>query len=127
MRKVVLFVLSLTSIINLNAQHLFPLHIGDKWQYLENPSYNREVNILFDTLMSNGKLYYNFNDDYYRQNGDSVFSFDFYLNDEYLFFDFSANIGDTITKIQYSENDTLQIILTDKIETEIRTDFLKFI
>ncbi len=52
----------------------------------------------------------------FRQQGDSVFKFDPSLNDEYLFFDFSANVGDTITNLKYGENDTLQIVLTFKFE-----------
>jgi hypothetical protein len=66
--------------------------------------------------MANGKLYYNLNSEFYRQQGDSVFKYDPSLNEEYLLFDFSAEVGDTITNFEYGENDTLQIILTYKFE-----------
>lgn len=116
MKTIIIIALSFFSFLNLNAQHIFPLHIGDRWIYWEYPTYFREVNIQSDTTMTNGKVYYNLNSEFYRQQGDSVFKFDPSLNDEYLFFDFSAGVGDTITSIEYCENDTLQIILTYKFE-----------
>jgi len=66
--------------------------------------------------MTNGKLYYNLNSEFYRQQGDSVFKYDPSLNDEYLLFDFSAEEGDIITNFEYGVNDTLQIILNYKFE-----------
>lgn len=116
MKTIIIIALSLFSFINLNAQHIFPLHVGDRWIYWEYPTYFREVNIQNDTTMTNGKLYYNLNSELYRQQGDSIFKFDPSLNNEYLLFDFSANVGDTITNFEYDENDTLQIILTYKFE-----------
>ena len=116
MKTIIIIALSLLSFININAQHIFPLHIGDRWIYWEYPTYFREVSIQSDTTMTNGKLYYNLNSEFYRQQGDSVFKFDTFLNDEYLLFDFSAEVGDTITNLEYGENDTLQIILTYKFE-----------
>lgn len=116
MKTIITLAVVLISFININAQHIFPLHVGDRWIYWEYPSYFREVNIQRDTTMPSGKLYYNVNGDLFRQQGDSVFKFDPSLNDEYLLFDFSANVGDTITNLKYGENDTLQIVLTYKFE-----------
>jgi len=118
MKTIIIIGLILVSFNNLQAQHLFPLHVGDRWIYWEYPNYLREVSTLNDTLMNNGKLYFNINSNFYRQEGDSVFSFDSFLNKEYLTFDFSANAGDTITEFQYSENDTLRIILSLKSNGE---------
>ncbi len=114
MKTIIIIALTLVSFVNLNAQHLFPLNVGDKWIYWEYPAYFREVTILNDTIMTNGKHYFNMNSDFFRQEGDSVFLFDTFLDDEYLIFDFAAGVGDTITNFQYAENDTLQIILTYK-------------
>lgn len=100
----------------LKIQHVFPLHIGDRWIYWEYPTYYSEFKIENDTVMSNGKLYYDLSSSFYRQKGDSVFRYDPFLSDEYLIFDFSAEVGDTITNLEYGENDTLQIILTYKFE-----------
>ncbi len=114
--KIFIFVILLIgSVISIHSQTLFPLNVGDKWRYWEYPTYFRIVENLEDTVLSNNKKYYHFSSGaYYRQDGDSVFIFDFFLNDEYLIFDFSAEVGDTITNIQYPYSDTLRIILTNK-------------
>lgn len=120
MKTIIIIGLILVSFNNLQAQHLFPLHVGDRWIYWEYPNYLRKVSTLNDTLMNNGKLYFNINNVFYRQEGDSVYSFDPSLaNKEYLIFNFSASVGDTITEIHYSEYDTLRIILGSKLNGEL--------
>jgi hypothetical protein len=109
-----LIVIILISFINLKAQHTFPLHIGDKWIYWNYPNYYDEYSIDSDTVMDNGKLYFNLQGILYRQEGDSVYTFDHALNDEYLIFDFSADSGDTVTNLQFGQGDTLRIILINR-------------
>ena len=125
MKKYIIIIpLILISFSNHKAQHLFPLHEGNIWIYWEFPEYYREVHIVGDTLMDNGKHYFTmknkneFYENYYRQEGDSVFSYDPHIDIEYLKFDFSANVGDTITEFLYSGNDTFRIVLTSKSERE---------
>ena len=120
MKTIIIIVLILIPFSCPKAQHLFPLHVGDKWVYWIYPNIHLESLVVNDTTMSNGKKYFNMKDDYYnhnyyRQQGDSVFIFYPSLPiKEYLIFDFSANVGDTITEFQDSEYDKLRIILTNK-------------
>ena len=109
-----LIVFILVSLSKLEAQHTFPLHVGDKWIYWDYPNYYDEYSIHSDTVMDNGKLYFNLHGTFYRQEGDSVYTFDGTLNDEYLMNDFSADSGDTITNIQFRQGDTLRIVLTNR-------------
>ena len=75
--------------------------------------------------MSNGKRYFEMLEnhsfiEFYRQEGDSVFLFDTILKKEYLEFDFSASVGDTISNIQrFSERDKQVITLISKGINEI--------
>jgi hypothetical protein len=107
------------------AQHLFPLHVGDKWSYWVYPNSYPEYSIVSDTVMSNGKRYFEMLEnhsfiEFYRQEGDSVFLFDTILKKEYLEFDFSASVGDTISNIQrFSERDKQVITLISKGINEI--------
>lgn len=39
------------------AQMEFPLHVGDRWQYVEAPSYLSDSRVLGDTIMANGLKY----------------------------------------------------------------------
>jgi hypothetical protein len=114
--KIFIFVILLMgSVISIHSQTLFPLNVGDKWRYWEFPAYFRIVENLEDTVLINNKTYFHFSSGaHYRQEGDSVFIYDFSLNDEYLIFDFSAEVGDTITNIQFSAEDTLQVFLISK-------------
>ncbi|MBL1213276.1 MAG: T9SS type A sorting domain-containing protein [Ignavibacteriae bacterium] len=115
MKNFIFVILFWASVSSLHSQTLFPLNVGDKWRYWEYPTYFRIVENLENTVLSNNKMYYHFSSGaHYRQQGDSVFIFDFSLNDEYLIFDFSAEVGDTITNIQYPYSDTLRIILANK-------------
>lgn len=115
MKNFIFVILFWASVSSLHSQTLFPLNVGDKWRYWEYPTYFRIVENLENTVLSNNKMYYHFSSGaHYRQEGDSVFIFDFSLNDEYLIFDFSAEVGDTITNIQYPYSDTLRVILTNK-------------
>jgi hypothetical protein len=94
----------------------FPLHVGDLWQYrvvdIEDPSpvtgfrgYDN-VKAVKDTAMPNGESYillksdhgYILTDWYLRRNGLQVFQYSSGDSTEYLLYDFSKGIGDTIGK-----------------------------
>ena len=86
-----IIVLFLLCISRSNSQTLFPLNSGDKWIYWDYPGVFMETDNVGTTAMPNGKEYYEFYQlgsvsSFYRQEGDSVFIFDNYLNDEYLIF-----------------------------------------
>jgi hypothetical protein len=115
MRKLLFVIVFIIVNISIYSQALFPLNVGDKWRYWEYPSYFRIVENLEETVLNNNKTYYHFSSGaYYRQEGDSVYIFDFSLDDEYLIFDFSAEVGDTLTNIQYSAEDTLHVFCSAK-------------
>ena len=120
-----IIVLFLLCISRSNSQTLFPLNSGDKWIYWDYPGVFMETDNVGTTAMPNGKEYYEFYQlgsvsSFYRQEGDSVFIFDNYLNDEYLIFDFSASPGDTVTNMLYSgPGDTLRVILESKSSYQI--------
>jgi len=110
-----IFVLILLSFSNPNAQHLFPLHVGDKWLYRTYVNTYPVYSIVCDTLMSNGKHYFRMANnqslpELYRQAGDSVFSFNTLLKKEYLIFNFNANVGDTISCLQFVPEMLTQVI-----------------
>lgn len=92
----------------------FPLHVGDLWQYyvtnIENPDplssfvgYDN-VRAEKDTVMPNGKLYallksdagYIFTNWYLRKDGFRVYQYSPNDSTEYLRYDFSKSIGDSV-------------------------------
>ncbi|HVO75568.1 MAG TPA: T9SS type A sorting domain-containing protein [Ignavibacteriaceae bacterium] len=94
----------------------FPLHVGDLWQYrvvnIEDPNpvsgfvgYDN-VKAEKDTLMPNGEPYvllksdhgYILTDWYLRRDGPHVYQYSTADSTEYLLYDFSKGIGDTIGK-----------------------------
>ena len=101
-----------TFAINLYAQDAyFPLTIGDKWQYSlidpGHPTYNVEYKVTSDTIMPNGRKYsvYTQTKDgtnkvwypsYLRQEANKVFLYNTSDSIEYLMYDFSRNVGDTV-------------------------------
>ena len=97
MKTIIIIVLILIPFSCPKAQHLFPLHVGDKWSYRTYVNTYPEYSIVSDTVMNNGKHYFemlenNSMQEFYRQEGDSVFSFNTLLKKEYLIFNFNANV-----------------------------------
>ena len=93
----------------------FPLSIGDSWRYfVQNNvypgmyfSYNETISIESDTIMPNGKRYYQLpsmytnntkvdKNQFLRKDSLRIYQYCPEDSNEYLRFDFSAKIGDTI-------------------------------
>ena len=90
---IILFLFSIKLNAQIDTSVYYPLHIGDKWEYFGTGSYI--VEILGDTLMPNGKKYFEFNEngvDAWRfqrgQNNDSVYYYNTADSIEYVLFDF---------------------------------------
>ncbi len=120
--KITLFLL--VAVISIQSQTVFPLHVGDRWSFWDYPNYHDEAETVSDTSVFNGQRYYEIIQpggygQFFRQSGDSVFTYDGSPNGEYLIFDFTASVGDTITNFEYSPNDTLKIFLVSKGNVEI--------
>ncbi|MBS4028214.1 MAG: T9SS type A sorting domain-containing protein [Ignavibacteriales bacterium] len=97
----------------LPPQCFFPLHIGNLWRYGTAIVFG-EIKVISDTVLSNGKEYavrngYGvFTDDFIRQDGNRVFVFDSATNTEKMIYDFSKQVGDTVS-VNYSTFDTTVI------------------
>jgi len=116
-------ILTLSAVAQMSAQTvLFPLHIGDRWQYTffpppPYPSYpGPSARVVGDTTMPGGKTYAVVlwdggpSKELLKQNGDSVYLYDQLLSKEYLIYDFSRRVGDTVATVQRG-GDTMDIVL----------------
>jgi hypothetical protein len=104
MRKI-LSILSFALIFlnsNIFAQGYFPLQKGNLWQYYETPWYPIETTrVLGDTILPNGNTYavcsgIGLPGKFLRQVGAKVYCIDSQGN-EFVLFDFAANVSDTIS------------------------------
>jgi len=107
---------------NVDSSFVFPLNVGDKWFYnVDNSSfpghhwnYSTTFIIKSDTVMPNNKKYFEFPamlDElgtdtvssiiYLRKSGLKVYEYITADSNEHLLFDFSANIGDTLSYFEY--------------------------
>jgi hypothetical protein len=110
------------AVIQAHAQPvLYPLHVGDRWQYIYftppiPPPPIFSVRVARDTVMPGGSTFAVFwwEDcrcaEYWRQAGDSVFVYDPALKHDFLFFDFSRHPGDTVSSTP-TGNDTMDIVM----------------
>ncbi|HUI64185.1 MAG TPA: hypothetical protein VL126_05055, partial [Bacteroidota bacterium] len=109
---------------SLHAQQVvYPLHVGDRWQYTimvvpPDTSYpGPSSRVTGDTIMPGGKTYavmlwqgYGNSQEYERQIGDSVFEYDSVIKGEFLMFDFTRRPGDTVASVLRGM-DTMDIVL----------------
>jgi hypothetical protein len=117
--KHILILISLT--FQVYAQPVvYPLHIGDTWQYRNSAIMTTDTTIcsykaVSDTVIG-GKTYTvifsgNFPVSYLRQSGDSVYSYRSGFGKEFLYFDFSRPVGDTVSSTAFG-SDTTDVVLT---------------
>ena len=96
----------------------FPLSVGDTWFFnVDNESYpgehfnyNTTVKVEKDTVMPNGKIYFqlpsmstgpdSFPNQYLRKDSSRVYQFNPIDSSEFLRYDFSAQLGDTLMIFQ---------------------------
>ena len=89
------------------TQGYYPLQVGNLWQYqsTELGSIDRwETRILGDTILPNSKTYSNFDGTnfgtrFLRQEGSRVYGYSVGDSSEFVLFDFSANVGDTMSRV----------------------------
>jgi hypothetical protein len=98
----------------------YPLHAGDRWEYLlDVNSRVYTVKDLGDTLMAGGSTYAYLDDGIYsyyayqRQSGNRVYWLTPCLTQEQLRYDFGLSVGDTVASI-VDPADTLDIIFTSR-------------
>ncbi|MDP3151011.1 MAG: T9SS type A sorting domain-containing protein [Ignavibacteria bacterium] len=78
----------------------FPMSIGNEWGYYSN--YDPHSEIIVDTLRKNGVLYYGFTrsvtepEYWLREYGNRVYYLNLTDSTEFILFDFTINIGDSI-------------------------------
>lgn len=106
----------------------YPLHTGDEWQYAKIIP-NAPWRVSSDTLMPNGKTYRiiasqgypvgnpKFFWQYHRQEGNKVFAFNSSSEQEFLLFDFYANVGDTISTYPNYSSVGLVIVRVKNVDT----------
>jgi hypothetical protein len=90
---IIFLLLTIKITAQIDTSVYYPLHIGDKWEYYGTGGYI--VEIVGDTLMPNGKKYFEFNENgvyawlFQRgQNNDSVYYYNTADSTEYVLFDF---------------------------------------
>jgi hypothetical protein len=107
-------------LLNAIAQQVvFPLHIGDRWQYNQSNCTLASAKITRDTLMSNGQSYaiidsipkYSWPLDfrYLRQAGNVVYHYNSTSQAEELLYRFDASPGDTLLRVP-AANDTFVVV-----------------
>lgn len=102
--KSVLILLLLTSVTLVNAQidttDWYPLHIGDKWEYYVDGYGYYQVEVIGDTVMPNGHLYYKFSEGVYawrfqrKVGNDIVYYYSTADGNEYMLFNFKLADGE---------------------------------
>jgi hypothetical protein len=103
----------------LGQQAMFPLQVGNRWQLGQfSPGYPTvywNITVVQDTLMPNGKTYSvleSFSPRFLRSEGNRLFTYSPTDSVETGFYDFAANMGDTVGRY-FSQNDTFTVILVD--------------
>jgi hypothetical protein len=83
----------------------FPLQIGNRWQYSETLPYYTESRVICDTIMPNNLIYTRIDgvlfNGFFRKEGTKVFSYNTGFKTEFLIYDFSLKVGDTVSTIIY--------------------------
>jgi hypothetical protein len=102
---------------------LYPLHIGDMWQYRYSVVFPPDPTVYSskitgDTIIGGVKYAVIqagilMTQDLVRQSGDSVFVYNRALKKELLYYNFSSAVGDTISTTPF-EHDTMDIVLSQK-------------
>lgn len=87
------------------AQYYYPLQVGNCWQFSEGHNLYNECRVVSDSIVSNNKKYAKvegvYLNGYYRTEGSKVYTYQASLNREVVFYDFSMNVGDTVSRIVY--------------------------
>ena len=107
------FLTAIAAISTPCQQVVFPMGIGDRWNY----GWRGESAITRDSTFGNGQTYSIFSPPmfhlhfsaYHRQSGDQVFVFDSETGNDELVYDFSLSVGDTVNSIIYGPGDTTTI------------------
>jgi len=106
---------------NLYAQTpvVYPLHIGDEWQYYGIPLMGLTKRVGGEVLMPNGQQYALIQQfsyiglsgpSYERYDGHRMFTMQPFSQNEVLYYDFSRSVGDTISTLVRA--DTVDIIMS---------------
>jgi hypothetical protein len=78
---------------------VFPLHVGDRWQYNESGFISESI-VAYDTTMPNNFTYVRINGTFYngffRKNSSKIYEYITAFEEDWLNYDFSAIVGDTI-------------------------------
>lgn len=121
MRATLISILSMLACTIASSQGFYPLHIGNRWEYWEPPPppnyYAWTTRAVKDTIMSNNISYVLLRSDggifdqFLRQDGPRVYEYLLSDSSEYVLYDFSRGIGDTVS-IRYYANDTIVIRVT---------------
>ena len=140
MKKTFYLILFCTSTLfaQIDSTDWYPLHVGDKWEYYNLQYGFNDVNIIGDTIMNNGKEYFNFGESgvyswrYQRFDGKSkVYYFSTSDENEYLLFDFNVsdktiwenNFDSYLWGIEYTwtdNNNLMGVPLENKLFNRVR-------
>lgn len=140
MKKLILLLLYLSSFISAQVHDrvsFFPLHNGDFWQYKVHTegnfldgdtTYYVDVQIVSDTIMSNGKKYYKFLPNTYKNykridsTTANIYYYDFFSQSERIVDTLAAMPGDHYEK-EYIGNGYYHALIVDCISIENQTIF----
>ena len=93
-------------------QMVYPMDIGNRWQYVEVPPTYSETRVVGDTVMPNGLKYVSVIGEvfggFYRKENAKVYKCDPLTNIEFVSYDFSKKSGDTVA-VYASAHDTVVV------------------
>ncbi len=95
-----------TFFFSVNVEGYYPLHVGNMWQYSNDPMHPiiQTESIIADTVLGNGHTYAVYSGLFFparfmRQVGSKILFFNSTDSIEYTLLDFAANAGDTVSRL----------------------------
>jgi hypothetical protein len=96
MKSIIVLLVLTTALVNaqIDTTDWYPLHIGDKWEYYGDGYGYYQVEVIGDTMMPNGQLYYKFSEGVYawrfqrKVGNDIVYYYSTADGNEYMLFNF---------------------------------------
>jgi hypothetical protein len=113
----VLFIFSF-SLCFAQSNFVFPFDTANRWDYYEYNAFSGfpidkfSVWLGKDTLMPNNQIYKQFAMHYFRRDDSKIYQFSEYDSAEFIRYDFSKKIGDTVSFIRIG-NDSSVVLLAD--------------
>ena len=120
MKTLLLFLISLAPICFSQTNFTFPFNTNDRWDYAAYsgswPGPLGRMSCYFgkDSLMPNNQIYKSFAVFYFRKVGSKIYQFSPADSTEFVRYDFSKHVGDTISFIRYRRDSAAIRLIADQ-------------